>query len=87
MHAQEAWDDDDGTLLGTIGYSKVLESPAVAYSELQAEYFAVQHASSQASSPAAVSVRALLHCHPLSCLKARRGLDAEDLRASAGDRA
>jgi hypothetical protein len=33
-------DEGDGTLLGSLGYLKVLESPAVAYSELQAQLLA-----------------------------------------------
>jgi hypothetical protein len=67
MCAQEAWDDNDGTLLGAVGYSRVLESPAVAYSELQAQYFAAQQASSRGSSPDAASVR--LPCFDLCALR------------------
>ena len=58
--AQEAWEDDDGTVLGTLGYAKVLESPLTAYRHLQAEFFAVQQACSQPGSPDA-AVRLLCH--------------------------
>ncbi len=37
---------DDVPYAGTLGFAKVLESPAVAYSQLQAEYFASTRANS-----------------------------------------
>ncbi len=43
----QAWhDESDGTILGSLGYDKVLESPAVAYDELQAQLlaYAEEHA-------------------------------------------
>ncbi len=43
----QAWEDaSDGTIVGSLGYSKVLESPAVAYEELQAQLlaYAEEHA-------------------------------------------
>lgn len=43
----QAWEDaSDGTILGSLGYGKVLESPAVAYEELQAQLlaYAEEHA-------------------------------------------
>lgn len=41
MH--QAWDETDDVC--PVGYARVLESPAVAYSELQEQYFAAQLAS------------------------------------------
>ncbi|BDA48031.1 probable reticulocyte-binding protein 2 homolog a at N-terminal half [Coccomyxa sp. Obi] len=46
-HKVEAWhDESDGTIVGSLGYGKVLESPAVAYEELQAQLlaYAEEHA-------------------------------------------
>ena len=37
----QAWSEEgDGTLVGNLGYGRVLESPAVAYCDLQAQLLA-----------------------------------------------